>query len=104
MTTATRTAQLTREDLKVIPQVAVTAPRRAARPWAVIGLVVFGAASLALYGMFFGFIDDIFSLLTSGTVGGAAAVIFLALTFSLVHASFAGALLEVVGIRELKKE
>ncbi len=99
---ATETAELTREDLKVIPQ--VTAPPRVGRrSRAAIGFIASAAASVVLYGLFFGFIDDIFPRLTSGTIGGAAAVIGLALTFSLIHGNFGAALLEILGIRELKK-
>lgn len=98
---ATETAEVTREDLEVIQRVA--APPRAGRSRAVIGFIVFGAASVVLYGLFFGFIDAIFPHLTSGTIGGAAEVIGLALTFSLIHGSFAASLLELLGIRELKK-
>lgn len=90
-----------RLDLELVQRApAPPSPRR----WrAVFGLVLFGVASAAAYGLFFGFIEDIFPRLTSGTIGGAVAVLGLALTFSLIHGSFAGALLELVGIRELKK-
>lgn len=97
----TETVQLTREDLQVIQRVA--APPRTRRSRATIGLLVFGVTSVMLYGLFFGFVDDIFPHLTSGTIGGAAAVVGLALSFSLIHGNFAAALLEVLGIRELKK-
>jgi hypothetical protein len=97
----TRTEELVRSDQKLVRQVATV--RRAGRSRSVVGLIVFGAASIAAYGLFFGFIENIFPRLTSGTIGGAMAVLGLALTFSLIHGSFAGALLELLGIRELKK-
>lgn len=98
----TETAEVIREDLKVIQRVAAP-PRGGRRSRAVTGFVVFGAASVVLYGLFFGLVDDIFPHLTSGTIGGAAAVVGLALTFSVIHGNFAAALLELLGIRELKK-
>ncbi len=99
---ATKTLEVTREDLKVIQRVAAP-PRVGRRLRAVTGFIVFGAASVALYGLFFGFVDNIFSYLTSGTIGGAGAVVGLALTFSLIHGNFGAALLELLGMRELKK-
>lgn len=95
------TAELTRADQELIRE--VTTPPRAGRWRAVLGLIVFGAASATILGVFFIFVDDITSLLTSGSVGGAAAVIGLALTFSVVHGSFASALLDLLGIREARK-
>lgn len=100
-TPTTRTVELVRPDQELLRGDVALPRKRRASP--VLGLVVFGAASLALYGLFFGFVDDIFPVLTSGTIGGAVAVIGLALTFSLAHGSFASALLEVVGFRALKK-
>jgi hypothetical protein len=97
----TRTEELVRSDRKFVRQVA--AVPRAGRWRSVVGLIVFGTASIVAYGLFFGFIDSIFPRLTSGTIGGALAVLGLALTFSVIHGSFAGALLELLGIRELKK-
>lgn len=98
----TETVEVTREDLQVIQRVAAP-PRLGRRARAITWLMVFGAASVVLYGLFFGFVNDIFPRLTSGTIGGAAAVIGIALTFSLIHGNFAAALLETLGIRELKK-
>jgi hypothetical protein len=96
-----KTAQLTRADQEFMRR--VTARPRFRPSSAVLGLIGFGVASVALYATFFIFIDPLSSLLTSGSIGGAMLVIGLALTFSLVHGSFAHALLEVIGIRELKK-
>jgi hypothetical protein len=101
VTPASRTAQLTTADQEFIRQVTARPRFRPSR--AVVGLIMFGAASVTLYGIFFAFIDDLSALLTSGSIGGAVLVIGLALTFSLIHGSFANALLEVLGIRALKK-
>ena len=98
---ATKAAQLTRADQEFMQRVATRPRFRPSK--AVLGLIGFGAASVMLYAIFFAFIDDLSSLLTSGSIGGALLVIGLALTFSLVHGSFASALLDVLGIRALKK-
>jgi heme O synthase-like polyprenyltransferase len=96
-----RIVELTRPDQELVRRVAARPVSRSSG--SVVRLIVFGAASATLYGIFFTFVDDISSLLTSGSVVGAAAVIGLALTTSLIHGSFAGALLDVVGFRALKK-
>ncbi len=93
--------ELTRTDRELILE--VPAPPAPGRWRAVPALVVFGAASATILSVFFFFVDDISSLLTSGSVGGAAAVIALALTFSVIHGSFANALLDLIGFRAAKK-
>ena len=97
----TRTVELTRADQEFMRR--VTARPRFRPSKNLLMLIGLGAASIALYAIFFAFIDDLSALLTSGSIGGAVLVIGLALTFSLVHGSFAHALLEILGIRELKK-
>jgi hypothetical protein len=93
--------ELTRPDQELILELV---PPPAPRRWrALPGLVVFGAASAAILGTFFFFVDDITSLLTSGSVGGAAAVVGLALIFSVIHGSFANSLLDLLGMRAARK-
>jgi hypothetical protein len=56
------------------------------------------AGSVLLYALFFGNIDRLFPVLTSGTYLGAALVIALALTFSLTYGTCANYFLELLGM------
>lgn len=78
-----------------------TSGRKTARR-AAIRFALFATASAAMYLTFFGSIDQLFPLLTAGSLVGAAAVIGLALVFCLIHGACANYLLELLGIRELR--
>ena len=68
----------------------------------VVRFVVFGVASILIYALFFGSVDQLFPVLTAGNMIGAGVVVALALCFSLIYGTFANYLLEVLGLRELK--
>lgn len=71
---------------------------------AIAWLGLLTALTLGLYAGFFLFLDPLTGLYTSGTIVGAVAVVATAMVFSLVHGTFAGVLLVVLGLRALEKE
>lgn len=76
---------------------------RSKRCWSlIVRFAILAGASVTMYTLFFGSIDRLSPVLTSGTPVGAGSVIGLALCFSLVYGCCAGCFLELLGLRELK--